>query len=310
MQCIAHRGGAGLRVENTLAAFENAIGLGAAGAELDVHLSRDGQVVVHHDDTLNPAYCRHAGGDWIGPGEALPLSALTYARMQDYDIGTPRPGTDYARRFDRIRPVPGQRIPLLRDVIRLAKTRSSHFILVVEIKTPPLAAARKPWIALVDATLAVVADEHFTERAILCSFDWGALLYARERCPDVTTWFTTSPLSWFGSGRPPAADIPPGAGELKALRKAYATGSAPWYAGFDPRRFAGSHARAVAAAGGNAWFPFHRDFTSAAARELAEAGLDSAVWSVNLRDPDEIARLARAGVGSLVMDYPDNDVPA
>lgn len=310
MQFIAHRGGSGLRVENTLAAFENAIELDAAGAELDVHLSRDGQVVVHHDDTLNPAYCRHADGNWIRADEALPLSALSYAQMQTYDIGTPRPGTDYVRRFDRIQPVPDQRIPLLRDVIRLAKTRSPRFILVIEIKTPPLAAARKPWIALVDATLAIIADEHFAERAILCSFDWGSLLYAKERHPNLATWFTTSPLSWFRDGQPPAADIPPDANELQALRTSYATGNAPWYAGFDPHRFGGSHARAIAAAGGNAWFPFHRDCTRETARELANVGLDSAVWSVNLRDPAEIARLARDGVNHLVADYPDIDIPA
>lgn len=310
MQFIAHRGGSGLRVENTLAAFENAIELGVAGAELDVHLSRDGQVVVHHDDNLNPAYCRHAGGHWIDADEALPLAALTYAQMQTYDIGTPRPGTDYARRFGRIQSVPDQRIPLLRDVMRLAKARSPGFILVIEIKTPPLAAADKPWVSLVDAVLAIIADEHFIERAILCSFDWGSLLYARKCRPELATWFTTSPLSWFRDGQPPAADIPPDAHELQALREAFATGDAPWYAGFDPHRFGGSHARAIAAAGGNAWFPFHRDFTFETARELTAAGLDSAVWSVNLRDAAEIARLARAGVNHLVADYPDIVIPA
>jgi len=48
----AHRGGAGLRPENTFAAFHHGLGLGADGLEVDVHLSRDGVVVVHHDPTL------------------------------------------------------------------------------------------------------------------------------------------------------------------------------------------------------------------------------------------------------------------
>jgi glycerophosphoryl diester phosphodiesterase len=48
----AHRGGAALRPENTLAAFDHGLALGADGLELDVHLSRDGVVVVHHDATL------------------------------------------------------------------------------------------------------------------------------------------------------------------------------------------------------------------------------------------------------------------
>jgi len=50
---FAHRGGSGLAPENTLAAFDNGLALGADGLELDVHLSRDGAVVVHHDRALD-----------------------------------------------------------------------------------------------------------------------------------------------------------------------------------------------------------------------------------------------------------------
>jgi glycerophosphoryl diester phosphodiesterase len=49
---FAHRGGAALAPENTMAAFANGLALGADGLELDVHLARDGVVVVHHDRTL------------------------------------------------------------------------------------------------------------------------------------------------------------------------------------------------------------------------------------------------------------------
>src|SRR6476661_6007058 len=49
---FAHRGGSALAPENTIAAFENGLALGADGLELDVHLSRDGIVVVHHDAML------------------------------------------------------------------------------------------------------------------------------------------------------------------------------------------------------------------------------------------------------------------
>lgn len=49
---FAHRGGSALAAENSMAAFANAASLGADGIELDVHLSRDGRVVVHHDRTL------------------------------------------------------------------------------------------------------------------------------------------------------------------------------------------------------------------------------------------------------------------
>ena len=48
----AHRGGAALRQENTIAAFDHGLSVGADGLEFDVQLSSDGVVVVHHDDTL------------------------------------------------------------------------------------------------------------------------------------------------------------------------------------------------------------------------------------------------------------------
>jgi glycerophosphoryl diester phosphodiesterase len=50
---FAHRGGGALAPENTMEAFANGLALGADGLELDVHLSRDGHVVVHHDRTLD-----------------------------------------------------------------------------------------------------------------------------------------------------------------------------------------------------------------------------------------------------------------
>jgi glycerophosphoryl diester phosphodiesterase len=73
---FAHRGGAALAPENTIAAFDNAVSLGADGLELDVRLSRDGIVVVHHDRTLERTTGLH--GD---------VAARTGADL--YDAGVP-----------------------------------------------------------------------------------------------------------------------------------------------------------------------------------------------------------------------------
>jgi glycerophosphoryl diester phosphodiesterase len=50
---FAHRGGARLAPENTVAAFREGLARGADGLELDVRLSRDGVVVVHHDASVD-----------------------------------------------------------------------------------------------------------------------------------------------------------------------------------------------------------------------------------------------------------------
>lgn len=52
-EIFAHRGASGYAPENTLEAFRLAMEQGADGIELDVHLTKDGEVVVIHDETLD-----------------------------------------------------------------------------------------------------------------------------------------------------------------------------------------------------------------------------------------------------------------
>jgi glycerophosphoryl diester phosphodiesterase len=73
---FAHRGGAGLAPENTIAAFDNGLALGADGLEIDVQLSSDGIPVVIHDHTLDRTADR--GG---------PVHALTAGDLARVDAG-------------------------------------------------------------------------------------------------------------------------------------------------------------------------------------------------------------------------------
>jgi len=75
-QVFAHRGGCALGPENTLAAFDLGMAAGADGLELDVHLSADGVVVVHHDETLDRT--TSASG---------PLARCTAAELAATDAG-------------------------------------------------------------------------------------------------------------------------------------------------------------------------------------------------------------------------------
>ncbi len=82
--CIAHRGASSYAPENTFAAFDRALELGVSHVELDVHFSRDGHIVVIHDDTLDRTtdasgavadrtlteLRRLDAGSWFGPGYA------------------------------------------------------------------------------------------------------------------------------------------------------------------------------------------------------------------------------------------------
>lgn len=87
---FAHRGGAALAPENTMAAFDNGLALGADGLELDVRLSRDGVVVVHHDRKLDCTTSLHgnlelhAAADLVRAG--VPTLASVLHRHRDARI--------------------------------------------------------------------------------------------------------------------------------------------------------------------------------------------------------------------------------
>ena len=98
---IGHRGAAGSRPENTLAAVKKAIEDGADWVEIDVQETADGEVVVIHDSDFMKA-----------AGVNLKVWNATMQDLADIDIGS---------RFDPI--YADQRPPLLRDVLSIAKDR-------------------------------------------------------------------------------------------------------------------------------------------------------------------------------------------
>src|SRR5437588_402578 len=78
-----HRGARALRPENTIPAFEYAIGAGADVLELDMAVTRDDVVVVSHDPVLNPEICRSPGGSTL-------IRVLTLAELRKWDCGSLR----------------------------------------------------------------------------------------------------------------------------------------------------------------------------------------------------------------------------
>lgn len=183
---IAHRGGAQLMPENTLAAFADAMARGCDGAELDIQLTRDGQVVVHHDFRLKAGLARK-DGVWLSePGPRI--KDLTLQELRHYDVGTAQPGGEYAKAHPLLKPM-DVKVPTLAEVAaRVPKT----FLLFVELKCDASDDSADP-IALADAAYAITGNQ-----AIYVGFDWRALMPLVAR--DAECWFTTDKLS--GDVRP------------------------------------------------------------------------------------------------------------
>lgn len=111
---IGHRGAAGLAPENTIASFAKAIEIGVDAVELDVRASRDGQVVVIHDDAVDRT--TNGGGK---------VADLPAAEIRGLDAGGWF-GPKYA----------GQKVPLLREALEFIRGAA---VCCVEIKELGLA---------------------------------------------------------------------------------------------------------------------------------------------------------------------------
>ncbi|HTK79097.1 MAG TPA: glycerophosphodiester phosphodiesterase family protein [Rhizomicrobium sp.] len=300
---IAHRGGAALYPENTLAAFRNAVAIGCDGAELDVQLSRDGDVIVVHDYLLKPELCRDVNGAWLKRPTPR-IKDLTLAELRAFDIGRPDPASDYARAHSSVWPVDGERIPTLSETIEVTSTASKPFWLFVELKTSfaDRHVSADP-VQLAEATLSVLRAHNSLDRTILVGFDWPGLLHAKKLELHVPCWFTALPQSWFREKQPPADDDPPSHAALQMLRYWAKTGTSPWAAGFDAVNYGGSILRAIKAAGGDGWFPFHRDATAEAVAEARSLNLKVGAWTVD--DPADMYALIERGLDALCTDRPD-----
>ena len=298
---IAHRGGAGLRPENTLAAFADAVARGCDGAELDVQLSKDNQLVVFHDNRLNPELCRGADGKYIARPTPK-IVDLTLEQLEAYEIG--EPSDDYRRAHPDLTIAENERIPLLAEVIQLAKLSPRPFRLFVEIKTSfadrTLSASPE---AVTEAAVKVLRDADYLDRAIFVGFDWPALLHAKKIAPGVPCWFTTLAQSWFRDGVPPPEDDPPAEPALQVLRHWASTGTSPWAGGFDAVKYDGSILKAIKAAGGDGWFPTFTDISSARVSEARALGLKVGAWTVN--DPSAMQKMIGAGIDAICTDRPD-----
>lgn len=104
MYVVGHRGAAAVQPENTIAGFEYAIDLGCEYVETDVHLCKDGHLVIIHDETVDRTT--------NGSGR---VADMTLAELRALDAGE------------------GRQIPLLQEVLDVVRNRAT---LLCELKGP------------------------------------------------------------------------------------------------------------------------------------------------------------------------------
>ena len=154
---IAHRGASADYPENTMIAFRRAIGLNVDGIELDVHMSKDGEIFVIHDAFLERTtdgtgfVCEHT------KDEILKLRADKLIPQNEW-VG----------------------VPTLKDVLLLVK--ETQIFISIELKY-----ANIPYLGFEERVLEEVYDCGMQDRVIITSFNHYALKRVKEIAPELDT---------------------------------------------------------------------------------------------------------------------------
>jgi glycerophosphoryl diester phosphodiesterase len=152
--CIAHRGAHDVLPENSLPAFLRALEVGADAIELDVHATRDGQIVVHHDPLLN------AGR--MPPGQKPAIADLAASDLAGFPLA-----------HDIL-------VPSLQEVLQAVGNAATVYI---EIKAPNMEALVVRCIRESDARCVVHSFDHrivYTVKRLFPAIRTGVLEVARH----------------------------------------------------------------------------------------------------------------------------------
>ncbi|RDU37749.1 glycerophosphodiester phosphodiesterase [Neobacillus piezotolerans] len=154
----AHRGSKGTHPENTLEAFKEAVRLGVDGIELDVHLSKDGKLVIIHDETVDRTT--------DGSGN---VRDMTLDELKSLDAGS-----WFGWEFQ------GAAIPTLDEVLELLA--GTGIMLNVEIKSDVI-----PYEGIEQKVLEALERHSYKEQAIISSFNHYSLKKVRKLDPYIET---------------------------------------------------------------------------------------------------------------------------
>lgn len=156
MKIYAHRGSSGTHPENTIAAFEAAAKLPIFGVELDVHLTKDGELVVIHDESID----RTSSGTGY-------VKDLTLTELRTYDYGS-----WFSSEFAN------ESIPTLKEVLNIFKDTSHH--INIELKSDIF-----PYEGLGGKVLYEIETLGIADRVVVSSFDHEAIREFKKSAPHV-----------------------------------------------------------------------------------------------------------------------------
>lgn len=155
---FAHRGASAVCPENTMAAFARSLELGATGIETDVQLTRDGRLVLIHDETLSRTT---NGSGWVKDHDLEELRKLDAGSWFHPDFAE-------------------ERLPLLEELLELVQ--DSGTVVNIELKN-----TKVPYAGLEEKVIDLVRSYNLSERIVISSFNHYSLRLCKQLAPEIRT---------------------------------------------------------------------------------------------------------------------------
>ena len=171
----AHRGWCSVYPENTMAAFRAALEIGVDQIETDIRISKDGELVLIHDSTVDRTT--------DGSGK---VCDMTLAQLQALDAGCKKDAA-----------FAGERIPLFRDLMELVKDHPT-VTLDLELKEYPLPGWEDVSYDVCDRVLRMVEEYGFGDRIVINTFNGKLHEYINKTYGNKYRQHVYYPLSHMG----------------------------------------------------------------------------------------------------------------
>ena len=191
---VGHRGTRGLMPENTIPAMEKGIEVGANTVELDVHISKDGQVLVYHDESFNPDYTSMPDGSDIPKEQRKKYTfyQMNYPEIRKFIIGRKDyPAFPQQQRMDCYTPLLGEMIDSVEAFARERHLPQVYWLVEIKSKGKTDGYEQPAPEEFVRLLLPVLDARHLGDRLIIQSFDMRPLQVIHRQRPDIKLGFLT-----------------------------------------------------------------------------------------------------------------------
>jgi glycerophosphoryl diester phosphodiesterase len=278
---IGHRGCRGLRIENTLTSFKHALDMGVDGIELDTHLTKDGQVVVHHDYKLNPDLTRTAAGIWLKK-TGRSIDAMTFEEIRSYKLGKIHPSSSYRHTFPDVKETEDEQIPSLKDVLNLAKGYPKARILI-EMKTMRHATPALDVVLHSHAVLDAILESGLKSRCAVLAFDVRVLKHINQMDPSLSCFLNFIDINRSNSSYSKVV-------------------TARWFQILD-KHYNISGPMIAHTLGAKSWSSLYNQLSPDNIKQAQDLGLKIMAWTVNTIE--DAKKLINWGIHIIATDRPD-----